>query len=77
MQKSQELDASADVIRKLRREYQSTRQDAEGMLQVMGGLEKQLSEYAAREEEVGRLAKECKEKMEEALLQRDQVRRVC
>jgi predicted nuclease with TOPRIM domain len=32
--KTQELDATQEVLRKLRAEYQTTRQDAEGMLQV-------------------------------------------
>jgi chromosome segregation ATPase len=71
--KTQELESSQEVIRKLRREYQSTRQDAEGMLQVMGGLERQLTEYSAREAEVERLTRECKEKIEEAMIARDQV----
>ena len=42
LQKTRECDAALEVGRKLRREYQSTRQDAEGMLQVMGGLERQV-----------------------------------
>ena len=61
------------MVRKLRREYQSTRQDAEGMLQVMSGLERQLAEYSSREEEVQRLARENKDRLEEALVLRDQV----
>eukprot|EP01042_Synura_sphagnicola_P005074 gene5074-6461_t len=72
LQRGQELDASTDLVRKLRREYQSTRQDAEGMLQVMTGLERQLADFSSREEQVERIAKESKEKMEEAYLQRDQ-----
>ena len=32
--------------------YASTRQDAEGMLQVMAGLERQLADYSAREQQV-------------------------
>jgi predicted RNase H-like nuclease (RuvC/YqgF family) len=32
--KTQELDATQEVLRKLRAEYQTTRQDAEGMLEV-------------------------------------------
>ena len=48
LQKTQELDAALEVGRKLRREYQSTRQDAEGMLQVMGGLERQVRESVAQ-----------------------------
>lgn len=35
LQKTHDLDVAQDVARKLRREYQSTRQDAEGMLQVL------------------------------------------
>lgn len=70
--KIQECDASQELVRKLRREYQSTRQDAEGMLQVMGGLERQLAEYSNREMEVEKLARESKEKIEEALVTRDQ-----
>ena len=34
LQKTQDLDSALEVGRKLRREYHSTRQDAEGMLQV-------------------------------------------
>ena len=34
LQKTQDLDNAQEVARKLKREYQSTRQDAEGMLQV-------------------------------------------
>eukprot|EP01041_Mallomonas_annulata_P004225 gene4225-8404_t len=65
--RTKELDESNEVARKLRREYQSTRQDAEGMLQVMSGLERQLGEFAAREEDVQRVGKESKERLEEAL----------
>jgi hypothetical protein len=32
--RTRDLEGAQDVARKLRREYQSTRQDAEGMLQV-------------------------------------------
>ncbi len=43
-QKAGELEAALDVVRKLRREYTGTRQDhAEGMLQVMTGLERQVA----------------------------------
>lgn len=74
LQKSQELENAQEVARKLRREYQSTRQDAEGMLQVMSGLERQLAEYSNRESEIERVATESKEKLEEAYVARDQVR---
>jgi chromosome segregation ATPase len=71
LNKNKELDSAQEVIRKLKREYQSTRQDAEGMLQVMSGLERQLLGYTGREAEVERLAKENKEKVEVALIERD------
>lgn len=67
LQKTKELDAALETIRKLKREYQTTRQDAEGMLQVMSGLERQLNEYSTREADVEKLAKEAKSKMEEAM----------
>jgi hypothetical protein len=38
----------------------------------MGGLERQVSDYHEREEEVQRLARESKQKVEEALSVRDQ-----
>lgn len=72
LQKTQELDSALEVGRKLRREYQSTRQDAEGMLQVMGGLERQVADYHEREDEVERLSRESKERVEDALSERDQ-----
>ena len=71
--KTQELDASSELVRKLRAEYQTTRQDAEGMLQVMGGLERQLSEYAAREADVNKRDKSCKEQEEEMAIFKEQV----
>lgn len=70
--KTFELDESLEVSRKVRREYASTRQDAEGMLQVMGGLEKQVLQYAAREADLEKLMKEYRDKMEESLTSRDQ-----
>ena len=73
MTKTQELDAANELIRKLRSEYQNTRQDAEGMLQVMGGLERQLNEYAGREAEVEKKARVSKEMQEEASILKEQV----
>ena len=70
--KSQELDTANELLRKLRSEYQTTRQDAEGMLQVMGGLERQLNEYATREAEVDRRDKASRERQEETLTFREQ-----
>lgn len=72
LEKTKESDVAQDTVRKLRREYQGTRQDAEAMLQVMTGLEKQVSEYAARETEIENLAKDSKLKVSEANGLRDQ-----
>lgn len=72
LQKTHELDTTQEVLRKLRREYQSTRLDAEGMLQVMSGLERQISEYSSREAEIEKAARDGKEAIEQALVERDQ-----
>lgn len=71
LQKTKELDISNELVRKLKREYASTRQDAEGMLQVMGGLERQVSEYSSREADVERIVRDSKEKLENSLTERD------
>lgn len=70
--RSQELESLQESNRKLRRDYQSTRQDAEGMLQVMSAQERQIGDYAAREAQVEALSRECKERIEEAMIARDQ-----
>lgn len=71
--KTQELENTNEVLRKLRNEYQSTRQDAEGMLQVMTGMERQLNEYASREDSINKMGSEARLKMEEAITIREQV----
>lgn len=40
----------------------------------MSGLERQLAEYSSREAEIERIARESKEKLEEAYVVRDRVR---
>jgi chromosome segregation ATPase len=75
LSKNQELDGTNEVLRKLRNEYSSTRNDAEGMLQVMTGMERQLNEYSTREETVNKLANESRQKMEEAILMKEGVRK--
>ncbi len=71
--KTKELDSSQEVARKLKRQYQSTCQDAEGMLQVMSGFERQIAEYATREEAVKRILKENTEKMEEVVIEKERI----
>lgn len=70
--KQHELEQANEVIRKLRTEYTTTRKDAEGMLQVMGGLERQIQEYANREESVQKQSLVAREKVQEALTIKEQ-----
>ncbi|CAM9333373.1 unnamed protein product, partial [Ectocarpus sp. 4 AP-2014] len=72
--RGQEADMNGDRARKLQRELDSTRRDAEGMLQVMSGMERQIADFSSREESTTTLAKESKQKVEDALLARDQAR---
>ena len=51
---------------------ETTRGDCEGMLKVMDGMEKQIAEYATREEQTLALARESRESVEQANLERDQ-----
>lgn len=74
LQRTQEYESVSEVLRKLRLEYNSTRQDAEGMLQVMGGMERQLNEYAAKEDVMERAIRDAREKTEDALVLKEQVR---
>jgi chromosome segregation ATPase len=73
--RNQEMENLNEVLRKLRNEYTSTRNDAEGMLQVMTGMERQLNEYASREETMNKLTNESRQKMEEAILMKEGVSR--
>ena len=72
LKSNQDLNFSQESLRKLKREYQATRQDAEGMLQVMSGLERQLTDFSAREADMERRMKENKDILENALLVKDQ-----
>ena len=56
VQREMELDAVTTEMRDLQREHRSTRTDAEGMLKVMAGMEKNLAEFKAREDQVCALA---------------------
>ena len=66
------IDSARVRERGLARELAQTRKDCKGMLKVMGGMEKQLAEYAANEEHTAALARGSKEKVELAVLERDQ-----
>lgn len=56
VQRESVLDATVNELRDLQQEHRTTRADAEGMLKVMEGMEKSLSEFKAREEQVGTLS---------------------
>ena len=70
--KIMDFDAVSDKLRRTGAELTTTRNDAEGMLKVMGGMEQQLSEFQAREDGISALSKDCQQKVEEHILQRDQ-----
>ncbi|GMH92301.1 hypothetical protein TrST_g13357 [Triparma strigata] len=70
--KTLESDHMSEKLRRTTNDLATTRNDAEGMLSVMAGMEKQLSEFQSREEGVSQLSRECKTKVEDALLARDQ-----
>lgn len=71
--KTQEIDRLNEVLRKLRAEFQSTRQDALGMIDVMQGLERQLQDYAKREAEVDQRDRLSREREAETVTFREQV----
>ena len=70
--KTHEAEASAQTVRAMSRDIEQLKTDNRGMIQLMGGMEKQLSEFASREEQTDRLAHESKEHVEKAMLERDQ-----
>ncbi len=72
--KSSEADVLCVELRRTRRELEQVRGDAEGMVQVIGGFEKQVANYANKEEVAHTAALESKQKVEDALLARDQAR---
>ncbi|ETK87937.1 hypothetical protein F441_07860 [Phytophthora nicotianae CJ01A1] len=57
----------------LQSELDAVRQDCEGMLNVLNSMEKQLTQYCAREDAVTELESECKLKIEEAVLEKEEV----
>ncbi len=72
--KSSEADVLCVELRRTRRELEQVRGDAEGMVQVIGGFEKQVANYAKKEEVAHTAVLESKQKVEDALLARDQAR---
>ena len=58
--------------REVTRELDSTRKDAEGMVQVISSMERQNADFSAREEATMKLAGESKERVEQAMLEMEQ-----
>jgi len=69
--KSQEADSAKQQIRAQRRDIEQLRKDSQGMVQLLGGMEKQLNEFASRESGTETLAAECRESAEKAIMDRD------
>uniref|UniRef100_H3HAM8 Uncharacterized protein n=1 Tax=Phytophthora ramorum TaxID=164328 RepID=H3HAM8_PHYRM len=57
----------------LQSELEAVRQDCEGMLNVLNSMEKQLTQYCTREDAVAELESDCKAKVEEAILEKEEV----
>lgn len=65
--KTKALEASEAVNAKMRKDHSDTKKDVEGMLSVLHGLEQQLNQYAAREEEIEEFTNESRSKLREAV----------
>lgn len=66
-----ELDTIKDENRRLKKELENTKGDCDQMLKMMENLEAKVVHFQRKEDTVNRLQKESKERVEEALLQRD------
>lgn len=74
LEKTKELETSNAINIKLLKDNQSIRQDVEGMLQVLNGLEKQLDLYSGREEEVEEMVRQGNDKWNQAIAIQNEVR---
>ncbi|KAG7394353.1 hypothetical protein PHYBOEH_005285 [Phytophthora boehmeriae] len=72
-QKDKSVDELQDRNSELQSECEAVRQDCEGMLSVMNSMEKQLTQYCAREDAVAELESDCKTKVEEVILQKEEI----
>ena len=64
-------EAAEAAGRTMRRELEQMRADNQGMLVLMGSMERQLADFASREERTEVVARECRASAETALLERD------
>ncbi|KAK1945139.1 hypothetical protein P3T76_003672 [Phytophthora citrophthora] len=72
-QKDKVVDELQERNNGLQAELDAIRQDCEGMLNVLNSMEKQLTQYCAREDAVAELESECKAKVEDAILEKEEV----
>eukprot|EP00644_Phytophthora_capsici_P010545 jgi/Phyca11/116066/e_gw1.30.255.1 len=72
-QKDKAVDELQERNNGLQAELDAIRQDCEGMLNVLNSMEKQLTQYCAREDAVAELESECKAKVEDAILEKEEV----
>ncbi|KAF4320131.1 hypothetical protein BBO99_00002456 [Phytophthora kernoviae] len=72
-QKDKTVDELQEQNSELQAEFEAVRQDCEGMLNVMNSMEKQLTQYCAREDAVAELESECKTKVDEVILEKEEV----
>lgn len=70
----QDLEQSKDENRKLKKDLQNTKDDCDQMLKMMENYDAKVQYFKQKEEEIARISKESKEKVEEALIQRDRIR---
>lgn len=70
----QDLEQSKDENRKLKKDMQNTKDDCDQMLKMMENYDAKVQYFKQKEEEIARISKESKEKVEEALIQRDRIR---
>ncbi|TYZ56912.1 hypothetical protein PybrP1_006078 [[Pythium] brassicae (nom. inval.)] len=67
------VDELEEKNRALHSELEAARQDCEGMLSVLSGMEKQLTQYCNREDSVAELESDCKASVEEVVLEKEQL----
>lgn len=69
--KTEDCDALQKRLRDATRELETVRADAEGMVQVLSGLERQIEDFAAKEASLTAAKRDCSRRVDDALLERD------
>jgi hypothetical protein len=68
-----ELEESRDLIRQLKRDLEATKSDCNNMMKILEDYETKVSLYQQKEEGFNKLSKECKQKMEESVVEKDRL----